>query len=313
MKKILITGGAGFIGSNLVESLSKNKDLKIIVIDNLLTGFKSNLDGIDNIEFYEKDIIDLDFLIKITKDVDVICHQAALGSVPRSVEYPSKTIANNVLGFTNIIEAAKINNIKKIVYASSSSVYGNNNDKIKKEENIGHQLSPYALSKRFDEMLARNAHDLYDINFYGLRYFNIFGPKQSPDSIYSAVIPIFIKRMLNNKPVYIHGDGEQCRDFTYIDNAVLANTNLLLNDMKPGSYIYNIGCNDTTSINEIFKHLSDKIGYKKDPIYVEERKGDVKYSLANIEKAKKDFNYEIKVSLEDGLEKTISFLKQSKF
>jgi len=311
--KVLVTGGAGFIGSNIVNELVKDKEVsKIVVLDNLSNGNKKNIIESEKVLFIEGDICDYNLLNDICDEIDVICHQAAWGSVPKSVEYPKEYMKNNVYGFSCIAEVAKNKGINKIIYASSSSVYGDNSETYKTEENIGTQLSPYALSKRFDEMLAHNFHNLYDINFYGLRYFNVFGENQRWDSEYSAVIPKFINSIMNNKQPEIYGDGEQSRDFTYIKNVVEFNINLIKNDHIKGCHIFNVGIGKSTSVNYLFNTIKEKLKSKLEPIYLNKRKGDVLNSLADISKST-TFGYNPKVGLEEGLDKTIDwFLINSK-
>lgn len=305
--KVLVTGGAGFIGSNISNELSKYKEVdEIIIIDNLSNGSIDNIIKSNKINFIKGDICDFDLLNDTCKNIDVICHQAAWGSVPRSIEYPKDYMKNNVQGFSTVVESAKNNNIKKIIYASSSSVYGDNQDKQKVEYNIGNQLSPYALSKRFDEMLSDNFHKLYDINFYGLRYFNVFGENQRWDSEYSAVIPKFIKLLLDEQSPIIYGDGEQSRDFTYIKNVVDFNINLILNDVKIGSHFLNVGLGQSTSVNNLFNLISKKLNSNTKPIHKEKRKGDILNSLADISKSR-DFGYNPEIKLEEGLDKTIDW------
>lgn len=305
--KVLITGGAGFIGSNIANELCKYKEVdEIIIIDDLSNGSIENLTKSNKINFVKGDICDFDLVNKICSNIDVICHQAAWGSVPRSIEQPKDYMKNNVQGFSAIVESAKNNNINKIIYASSSSVYGDNQDRQKIEDNLGNQLSPYALSKRFDEMLANNFHDLYGINFYGLRYFNVFGENQKWDSEYSAVIPKFIKLVLNEQSPIIYGDGEQSRDFTYIKNVVDFNIKLILNNSKVGSHFLNVGLGESTSVNDLFNLISKKLNSNIKPTYKEKRKGDILNSLANISKSK-DFGYNPQIELEEGLEKTIDW------
>ncbi len=305
--KILVTGGAGFIGSNIVNELVKDKEIsKILVLDNLSNGSRENINLDEKVTFIEGDICDYELLNDICDDIDVICHQAAWGSVPKSVSYPKEYMKNNVYGFSCIVEVAKNKGINKIIYASSSSVYGDNSDTYKTEEKIGTQLSPYALSKRFDEMLAHNFNTLYDIDFYGLRYFNVFGENQRWDSEYSAVIPKFINLLLEGKQPQIYGDGEQSRDFTYIKNVVDFNINLIKNNKIKGSHVFNVGLGKTTSVNYLFNIIKEKLNSNLNPIYAEKRKGDIINSLADISKSK-EFGYNPNVSLEDGLDKTINW------
>lgn len=307
--KVLVTGGAGFIGSNIVNRLKDDNDIEsIIVLDNLINGRLDNLDTSDKVTFIKGDICNFKLVNGICGDVDVICHQAALGSVPKSIENPGDYILNNVYGFTNIVEAAKNNGIKKIVYASSSAVYGEEESEYKTEKKIGKALSPYGLSKRFDEMIARNANELYDIDFYGLRYFNVFGEKQKWDSEYSAVIPKFIKLIMDGKSPSIYGSGEQSRDFVYVQNVVDMNINLIKNTKEPGSHILNIGLGESTTVNEIFEIIKEKLGSDLNAKYLEKRNGDILKSLADIEKAK-IFGYSPKIGLKEGLEKTIQWFR----
>jgi UDP-N-acetylglucosamine 4-epimerase len=307
--KVLVTGGAGFIGSNIVNELEKDNDIdKIIVVDNLINGRPQNIKKSSKINFRKGDICDFDLMNDLCERVDVICHQAAWGSVPRSIEYPKDYMKNNVQGFTSVVEAARNNNIKKIIYASSSSVYGDNQSIYKVEDNIGNQLSPYALSKRFDEMLAQNFHNLYEIEFFGLRYFNVFGENQRWDSEYSAVIPKFINKLLNNESPTIFGDGNQSRDFTYIKNVVDFNINLIKKDIN-GNHVLNVGLGKSTSVNQIYDIISSKLNSNRKAIYKEKRKGDILNSLADISKSI-ELGYDPKVEIEEGLDRTINwFLK----
>jgi UDP-N-acetylglucosamine 4-epimerase len=310
--RVLVTGGAGFIGSNIVNTLNQNESVElIIVIDSLINGDIKNLKKSNKIFFKKGDICDYELIEDLCERVDVICHQAAWGSVPKSIEYPKDYMLNNVYGFSNIIEAAKKTGVKKIIYASSSSVYGDNESEYKLEDNIGKQLSPYGLSKRFDEMLARSSHELYNINFYGLRYFNVFGENQKWDSEYSAVIPKFIKSVLEGKQPTIYGDGEQSRDFTYIKNVVDMNINLIMNEIEEGSHILNIGMGKSTSVNNLFNLIKQKMSSDIEPTYSNKRKGDILNSKANIEKSLR-FGYSPEVNLERGLEKTIDWFLKNK-
>lgn len=309
--RILVTGGAGFIGSNIVKELNKDESIKsIIVLDNLSNGNINNIVKSDKVFFKKGDICDFELVSEICERVDIICHQAAWGSVPRSMEQPKDYMNNNVYGFSCLVEAAKNNGIKKIIYASSSSVYGDNSDFEKIEYNIGKQLSPYALSKRFDEMLSDNFYNLYDINFYGLRYFNVFGENQRWDSEYSAVIPKFIKSLKENKQPIIFGDGNQSRDFTYVKNVVDMNINLIKNINLSGSHVFNVGLGKSTSVNELFRLIKEKLNSDINPIYADKRKGDILNSLANIDSSRK-IGYNPSIDIEEGLEKTIEWFKQN--
>lgn len=310
--KVLVTGGAGFIGYNIVNALCEDEKIeKVIVLDNLINGDLNNLNSSEKIQFRRGDICDYDLVEDLCEKIDVICHQAAWGSVPKSVEQPKDYMLNNVYGFSTIIEAAKKTGVKKIIYASSSSVYGDNNSEYKLEDNIGKQLSPYGLSKRFDEMLTRNAHEMYNINFYGLRYFNVFGENQKWNSEYSAVIPKFIKSILSGESPIIYGDGEQSRDFTYVKNVVDMNINLIKNIHLEGSHIFNVGMGKSTSVNELFGIIKEKLNSEIEPIYKEKRKGDILSSLADIRKSI-DYGYIPRVNLQEGFNKTIEWFIEIK-
>ena len=309
--RVLVTGGAGFIGSNIVKELNNDESIKsIIVLDNLSNGNIKNIVKSDKVFFKKGDISDFELVSDICERVDIICHQAAWGSVPRSIEQPKDYMNNNVYGFSCLVEAAKNSGIKKIIYASSSSVYGDNSDFEKVENNIGKQLSPYALSKRFDEMLADNFYNLYGINFYGLRYFNVFGENQRSDSEYSAVIPKFIKSLKENKRPIIFGDGYQSRDFTYVKNVVDMNVNIIKNINVSGSHFFNVGLGKSTSVNELFRLIKEKLDSKITPMYEDKRKGDILNSLANIYSSRK-IGYNPSIDIEEGLEKTIEWFKQN--
>lgn len=310
--KILLTGGAGFIGSNILKELEKDNDIElIIVLDNLVNGDMKNIVNSEKVIFRKGDICDYELVKDLCSRVDVVCHQAAWGSVPKSVEQPMDYILNNVYGFSTIAQAAKNTGVNKIIYASSSSVYGDNELEYKLEENIGKQLSPYGLSKRFDEMLARNFSELYGIKFYGTRYFNVFGENQKSDSEYSAVIPKFINLILDNKSPIIYGDGEQKRDFTYIKNVVDMNINLIKNIDIEGSHVFNVGMGESTSVNELFNIIKTKLESEINPVYKEKRKGDILNSLASIEKSK-EFGYNPSIGLEEGIQRTIEWFMKNK-
>jgi nucleoside-diphosphate-sugar epimerase len=307
--RVLITGGAGFIGSNIANQLAKDDIIKdVIVLDNLSNGSVSNLIDSLKINFIEGDICDYKLVSDICKNVDIISHQAACGSVPKSIIDPINFIYNNVYGFTCILQAARDNQVKKIIYATSSSVYGDNELYKKNEKIIGNPLSPYALSKRFDEMLADNFNRLYGINFYGLRYFNVFGENQRFDSEYSAVIPKFIDAIIKKEQPVIYGDGEQRRDFTYIKNVVDFNVDLIKKEVAKGSHIYNVGAGKSTSVNEIFSMIRNKLKSDINPRYTDRRNGDILNSLADID-ASVNIGYIPKIDVEEGIEKTIEWFK----
>lgn len=310
---ILVTGGAGFIGSNIVEYLLKNNVKSVRILDNLITGRSSNyeflLEQHPNLEFMYGDVSNLETCRKAVIGMDIICHQGALGSVPRSVEDPVMTHNCNVNGFFNMLVAAKENNIKRFVYASSSSVYGNNTDEFKVESNIGKQLSPYAASKYIDEIYASVFGRVYGMECIGLRYFNVFGPRQNPNGVYAAVIPKFIDLMKNNKPVTINGDGSYSRDFTYIDNVVQANV-LAMTTTNSNCFgeIFNIGCNGNVTILELFNKIKKilKLDESVVPIFGDIRKGDIPYSFASIDKAKELLKYNPIIDFDTGLEMLIN-------
>jgi UDP-N-acetylglucosamine/UDP-N-acetylgalactosamine 4-epimerase len=316
--KVLITGGAGFIGSNICERLLQHSDVELVrVIDNLVTGSKDNIaDFLDNpkFEFLEADIRDFSSCLQATRGVDAILHQAALGSVPRSVQKPIDTNDFNINGTLNVFFAAKENNIRKVVFASSSSTYGTNTELPKLEDRIGEPLSPYAVTKLVNELYAKVFSRIYDFRYIGFRYFNVFGPRQNPAGVYAAVVPIFFREMLAARSPVINGNGEQSRDFTYVGNVVDINVGTLYND-NPQSWgnIYNVAYGSKTSLNELYNYIAALTGYTGKPIYGPDRLGDIRDSLANISKAQKLLNYQPAVSIQEGLQKTYEwFLKNKK-
>lgn len=315
--RVLVTGGAGFIGSNLVGALLQDERIQFVrVMDNLATGSLANIDAyrIDpRFEFMEADIRDFEQCIKACEGIDAISHQAALGSVPRSIDDPITTNNVNITGALNVFTAANKQGIKRIVYAASSSTYGDHAALPKEEDRIGRPLSPYAITKYVNELYAQVYADLFLMEPIGLRYFNIFGPKQNPKGAYAAVIPLFAQALIDNKPPKINGDGRHSRDFTYVDNAVQANILALFTKNKEAvNQVYNIACGQQTSLNELFEHLRTQAGTSLEPVHGPERKGDVLHSLADITKAKTLLGYEVKVSVEDGLSKTFDWYKSRK-
>lgn len=303
---VLITGVAGFIGSNLAEKCLE-LGLKVRGIDNFSNGRMENIEDFledNNFEFYEGDICDYTLCEKVCKNVKFVFHEAAWGSVPKSIKKPVDYTLNNILGMHNMLHAAYTNNVKTFVYASSASVYGDNDDEIKKVGREGNTLSPYALSKRADEEIAKLYYRLYNFRTIGLRYFNVFGKKQNPYSEYSAVIPKFIKAILENQEVIINGSGNQSRDFTYIENVIEANLKACISSEKANGKVFNIACGKSTSINEIYGMLTDILEKKTQVKHEEERKGDIKNSLADIEEAKKILQYRPIYNVKEGLEKT---------
>ena len=312
--KILLTGGAGFIGSNLVEKLLENHQIeKVKVLDNLSTGNILNLKeflGNPKFEFIEGDIRNKEVCFSASEGMDAICHQAALGSVPRSINDPQTTHDVNVNGFINILESARLNNIKRIVYASSSSVYGDLTASPKIESRRGSLLSPYAASKMTNELYAEAFSKTYDLQLIGLRYFNVFGPKQNPEGPYAAVVPLFIKAAVQNISPVINGDGTITRDFTPIQNVVQINLKGLLKDMNGNfSHVFNVACGQTTDLNKMWSYIKEITGASVDANYGPNRKGDILNSLADISLAKTVLGYEPDTDLSGTLAKTISDFK----
>ena len=310
--KVLVTGGAGFIGSNIVEELLKMGVKKVRVLDNLSTGKKSNINNFleknENLEFVYGDISNLETTRKAVKGMDVICHQAALGSVPRSINDPLTSHRSNVNGFLNILISAKEEKIKRIVYASSSSVYGDEEGLPKVEEKVGSVLSPYAATKKIDEIYAGVFTKCYDMECIGLRYFNVFGPRQDPKGVYAAVIPKFIDLMKKNKKPTINGDGSFSRDFTYVDNVVQGNIKALLTkNHKCYGEVFNIGAGGRITIMELVAAINKGLEKNIEPILGKNRAGDIPHSNASIEKAKKILGYNSIVSFEEGILKTIKY------
>ncbi|HEU5365322.1 MAG TPA: SDR family oxidoreductase [Hanamia sp.] len=309
----LVTGGAGFIGSHIAEYLLKNGAGKVRVIDNFANGFETNLDVLrpyKGFEFLEGDIRNLDFCKKSCKGIDYVSHQAALGSVPRSIKDPSNTNDVNVGGFVNILKAAVENNVKQFVYASSSSVYGDEPTLPKKEDRIGNCLSPYAVSKRADELYADVFSKVYSIPVLGFRYFNIFGPRQDPDGPYAAVIPLFVKAIMNRISAFINGDGEQTRDFTFVENAVQANVRGMLtaND-EAKNKVYNVAVGENYSVNFLYNFIKEYLHSDIKAIHRNPREGDIRNSLADISLAKDLLNYQPTTMFQTGLVKTIEYFK----
>ena len=317
--RILVTGGAGFIGANLVERLLQNPAVEIVrVLDNLATGSLKNIEDFQQnpkFEFLEGDIRSYETCLQVCDGIGLISHQAALGSVPRSINDPLTTNDVNVTGTLNIFTAAKEKGSKRIVYAASSSTYGDHPGLPKVEDKIGNPLSPYAVTKYVNELYARVYASLYGLELIGLRYFNIFGPRQNPAGAYAAVIPLFVNAVLNNEPPTINGDGEHTRDFTYVSNAVQANELALFTQNKDAvNKVYNIACGEQTSLNELFTGLKNIAGSDLVPIYGPERTGDVKHSLADITKAKTLLGYNPSVTIQQGLQPTFEwYRKQHRF
>ncbi len=301
-KKVAITGGAGFIGSNLVEELATSND--VTIIDDLSTGRKENiadLIGKDNVRFIQGSILDLRLLQESFRGLDYVFHQAALSSVPRSVEDPLSTNKVNIAGTLNVLLAARDNNVKKVIYASSSSVYGDTPTLPKTEDMISRPQSPYALTKLVGEYYCHIFHKIYDLPAICLRYFNVYGPRQDSDSPYAAVIPIFITRLLQDKPPIIYGDGEQTRDFTFVKDVIQAN---ILAAESGASGVFNIGIGENSTLNDLAKTITRIMGKDLQSEYQPPRPGDIKHSLADISRAKA-IGYEPQYSLDSGLRETI--------
>jgi UDP-N-acetylglucosamine/UDP-N-acetylgalactosamine 4-epimerase len=306
-KTFLVTGGAGFIGSNLVEYLLKYGAKKVRVLDNLSTGFLHNIEEFknnENFEFIEGDIRDLATCQLACKGIDYVSHQAALGSVPRSIDNPIATNEVNISGFLNMLVAVRDNKCKRFVFAASSSTYGDSKELPKVEGRIGKPLSPYAVTKYVNELYADVFAKTYEMETIGLRYFNIFGPRQDPNGAYAAVIPLFIKAIKEGKPATINGDGETSRDFTFVENAVQANIkSLLVTNPEAVNQIYNVACGERTTLNQLWKTLNHLAKKDISPIYRTERNGDVRHSLADISKIKNNIGYEVAVNFVVGIEK----------
>lgn len=304
--KYLVTGGAGFIGSNIAHELIKRGE-QVRIIDNFSTGFRSNLTEIqDSIELIDGDIRDFWTVREAVEGIDYILHQAALPSVPRSIANPLTSNNVNVDGTLNLLEAARMANVKRFVTASSSAVYGDTPVLPKHEEMKRNPLSPYAITKLTNEEYCRVYYELYGLETVCLRYFNIFGPRQDPNSQYSAVIPKFISALRSDKAPIVYGDGEQSRDFTYIANTVDANLLATTLESAPGN-VYNIACGGQFTLNTLLDMLREIIGADTKAQYDPIRKGDILHSFADISKAENDLNYKPKVGFKDGLKKTVEW------
>ena len=310
MPTALITGVSGFIGSNLADALL-DRGYTVNGIDNFATGRKQNLDRLLDraaFDFTEGDITELETAADIVTDVDYVFHQAAVPSVPRSVEDPVTSTDANCTGTATVLDAARHADVDTVVVASSSSVYGSSAEIPKVETMTPNPESPYALSKYYTEKLALQCSDLYDIDTVALRYFNVFGPHQDPEGQYAAVIPKFVNLMLADERPSIYGDGEQSRDFTYIDNVVEANVRAAESDVSGETF--NVGCGGRVTINELITTLNDLLDTDIEPTYENPRPGDVRHSHADISKARELIGYEPDVRFEDGLKRTIEFLQE---
>lgn len=309
----LVTGGAGFIGSNLCEAIL-GLGYRVRCLDDLSTGSQFNVDlfkNNPNYEFVKGDIKNLDVCMEACKGVDFVLNQAAWGSVPRSIEMPLFYCANNIQGTLNMLEAARQNNVKKFVYASSSSVYGDEPNLPKTEGREGNLLSPYALTKRCDEEWAKQYTMHYGLDTYGLRYFNVFGRRQNPNGAYAAVIPKFIAMLLQNQQPTINGDGRQSRDFTYVDNVIEANLKACLAPSEVAGRAYNIAYGGREYLIDIYYTLTKALGKNIEPNFGPDRKGDIKHSNADIQKAKTDLGYDPEYDFARGLNEAIEWYKNN--
>jgi UDP-N-acetylglucosamine/UDP-N-acetylgalactosamine 4-epimerase len=314
-KCFLVTGGAGFIGSHIVSYLLSNGAKEVRVLDNLATGFKANISEHESnsaFTFILGDITNYETCLKACENIDGVFHNAALGSVSRSMQDPMTTNLANVSGFVNVLFAAKNQHVKRVVYASSSSVYGDDTSTEKQEHITGNLLSPYAVSKKTDELYAAVFAKSYDMEIIGLRYFNVYGPKQNPHGAYAAVIPIFISNLLKGETPSIFGDGTTSRDFTFINNVVYANVLAFsTTNHEAVNQVYNVAYGASTSLNQLFDLVKSTLNSSVNPEYKAERKGDIKNSLANISKAKSLLGYNPLVNLEQGMQITIDWYKNN--
>lgn len=309
----LVTGGAGFIGSNLCEAILKMR-YKVKCLDNLSTGKQENVDlfiNHPNYTFIQGDITDLDTCINACESVDYVLHQAAWGSVPRSIEMPLFYEKVNINGTLNMMEAAKQKGVKKFVYASSSSVYGDHPVLPKVEGQEGNLLSPYALTKRVDEEYGKLYKKLYNLDTYGMRYFNVFGRRQDPDGAYAAVIPKFIKQLMQDEQPTINGDGKQSRDFTYIENVIEANLKACLAPSEYAGEAFNIAFGGREYLIDIYYDLCSALGKEIEPNFGPDRAGDIKHSNANINKAKKMLNYHPDYDFKKGIKEAIDWYREN--
>ena len=311
--KFLVTGGAGFIGSNLCETIL-NMGYKVRCLDDLSTGSQANVDMFlsnPNYEFMKGDIKDFDTCMKACEGVDFVLNQAAWGSVPRSIEMPIFYCKNNIEGTLNMLEAARQQGVKKFVYASSSSVYGDEPNLPKREGREGNLLSPYALTKRCDEEWAKLYTKLYGLDTYGMRYFNVFGRRQNPNGAYAAVIPKFIKQLLNDEQPTINGDGKQSRDFTYIENVIEANLKSCLAPTEAAGRAYNIAYGGREYLIDIYYTLTKALGKDIEPNFGPDRKGDIKHSNADISAARELLGYDPDYDFAKGLNEAIAWYKEN--
>ncbi len=319
-RRWLVTGGAGFIGSHLIERLLALGQ-EVVALDDLSTGHRGNIDEAvaasgapaDRCRFVERDIVDADAVAEACREVDIVLHQAALGSVPRSVKEPQETYARNVAGFINVLDAARDAGVSRLVYASSSSVYGDSPHLPKAEARIGNPASPYAATKRVNELYAEMYRRGYNLEIIGLRYFNVFGRRQAPNGPYAAVIPRWTRRLLAGEPCQIYGDGKTTRDYCYIDNVVQANLLAATAGAETARGVYNVAAGDATTLNELFGLIRSGLAEKRpdvgsaEPVYERFRAGDVRHSYADISKARERLGYEPRWTLLEGLRPTLDW------
>lgn len=311
--QFLITGGAGFIGSNIVEYLLKYGAGRVVVLDNLATGFERNVklfEGKTGFEFIHGDIRELEVCKKACEGIDFVLHQAALGSVPRSIHDPITTNQVNIDGFLNMLTAARDAKVKRFVYAASSSTYGDSPNLPKVEDKIGKPLSPYAVTKYVNELYADVFQRVYGLDCIGLRYFNVFGPRQDPHGAYAAVIPLFIHALREDRSPFINGDGKQTRDFTFVENAVEANIRAAFSAHPEAlNQVYNVAVGDRTGLLEMYEILRNIAGKDIPPAFREPRAGDIRDSLADISKAEKLLGYQPAIRIKEGLEITFKWFE----
>ncbi len=315
----LVTGGAGFIGSHLIEYLLLHGAKKVRVLDNFSTGNRKNIEQFESnpsFELIEGDIRDVDTCNNVCQNIDYIFHNAALGSVPRSINDPKTSNDVNITGFLNILNAAREHSVEKLVYASSSSAYGNSRELPKIEERIGLPLSPYAVTKHTNELYANVFSSIYGMKMIGLRYFNVFGPRQNPNGDYAAVIPKFVNLLLEQKSPQINGDGTYSRDFTFVENVVQMNIKAAFSEQKEGTHeAYNTACADRTTLLELIDYIKDCIGDETvstvEPVFGELRQGDVPHSLASIDKARANLGYNPLFTVKKGLGITVEWYKNN--
>ncbi|MBT8309162.1 MAG: SDR family oxidoreductase [Flavobacteriaceae bacterium] len=309
----LVTGGGGFIGSNIVQYLLEYGAKRVRVLDDFSNGYRKNLEEFHSnpaFELIEGDIRNLETCKVAMKSIDYVTHQAALGSVPRSINDPATTNDVNITGFLNMMIALKeSDSVKRMIYAASSSTYGDRKNLPKVEDIIGKPLSPYAVTKYVNELYADVFGKTYNTDVIGLRYFNVFGPKQSPNGAYAAVIPLFMQALQDNKPAKINGDGEQTRDFTFVENAVQANIKGFFASKEAANEVFNVACGERISVNYLWQSLKDAANKDIEPIYGPPRQGDVRDSLADISKAERLIGYNPEFNVRDGLKITWDYFK----